>query len=102
MPVNTNRTAVLGFLVSALAGAVLAPTAAEAQHLERRYRPEPHFAELPPPEARGCYYYRGRRYCGAYCYWEVNGKRYCQRRERDAYSQAPVIEDFFYAEGGMK
>lgn len=65
-----------------------------AQAAEVQYRRAPaHVVELPPPEARGCYYYRGRRYCGAYCYWEVNGKRYCQRRERDAHSQAPLIED---------
>lgn len=70
---------------------------ARAQVAEVQYRRAPaHVIELPPPEARGCYYYRGRRHCGAYCYWEVNGKRYCQRRERDAHSQAPVVEDDTY------
>jgi hypothetical protein len=102
MPVNIARAATIGVLVPVLGSVVLAATAAQAQHFERQYRPQPSYAELPPAEARGCYYYRGRRYCGAYCYWEVNGKRYCQRRERDAYSQAPVIEDFFFSEGGMK
>ena len=53
--------------------------------------------ELPPTEARGCYYDRGEEFCGSYCYWEVNGKRYCQRRLRDAHSQAGP-EHFFYAE----
>lgn len=37
----------------------------------------------------GCYWYRGRRHCSRYCYLEVDGIRYCQRRERDAVSQAP-------------
>lgn len=38
--------------------------------------------------AHGCYYHRGRRYCARYCYWEVNGKRYCQERRRQAHPQA--------------
>ena len=45
---------------------------------------------LPPGEARGCYYYRGYRYCGRYCYYEANGMRYCQQRAREAFPQAPV------------
>ena len=46
------------------------------------------------PEASGCYYSRGERYCGRYCYIEINGKRYCQPRERDAYPQGEIyIED---------
>jgi hypothetical protein len=74
-------------------------TSAEAQVSEVQYRrAQPYIVELPPPEARGCYYHRGRRYCGTYCYWEVNGKRYCQRRERNAHSQAPFVED---ADPGM-
>ena len=43
---------------------------------------------LPPLEAGGCYYYRGRQWCGRYCYTEINGKRYCQRWKRDAHPQA--------------
>lgn len=47
------------------------------------------FVFTPPPlEAQGCYFYRGRRWCGRYCYYEINGKRYCQRREREAVPQA--------------
>ena len=53
----------------------------------RRVRAYP-MAVLPPTEGRGCYYDRGEEYCGSYCYWEINGKRYCQRRLRDAHSQA--------------
>lgn len=41
----------------------------------------------PETQAHGCYYYRGRRYCARYCYWEVNGKRYCRDRLRRAHSQ---------------
>lgn len=75
--------------------AMLAPIAnAEAQ--ARRPRPQV-YAELPPVEGRGCYYDRGEEFCGSYCYWEINGKRYCQRRLRDAHSQAGP-EHFFYAE----
>jgi len=47
---------------------------------------------LPEPEAVGCYWKLGRRYCTAYCYWEVNGRRYCHRRAREAYPQGPLPE----------
>ncbi len=90
----------LGAIVTAAgAGAVGVPgPAAQAQGAEIQYRrPQPYDVQLPPPEAKGCYFYRGRRYCGAYCYWEVNGKRYCQRRERDAHSQAPIVVDEGYS-----
>ena len=52
-----------------------------------------HYVELAPGEARGCYYHRGERYCARYCYWEINGRRYCQVRERDAYPQAGLEVD---------
>ena len=42
------------------------------------------------PEAVGCYWKLGRRYCARYCYWEVNGHRYCHSRAREAYPQGPV------------
>lgn len=41
--------------------------------------------------AHGCYYFRGRRHCSRYCYWEYNGHRYCQERARYAYPQADVF-----------
>lgn len=51
--------------------------------------PPPRVEWAPAPlEYRGCYYYRGREHCGRYCYLEVNGKRYCQRRYREARPQA--------------
>jgi hypothetical protein len=46
--------------------------------------------QLPPTEARGCYYYRGERFCSRYCYYEINSMRYCRERERDAFPQAPA------------
>ncbi len=74
-------------LLSLLLIPVLVP-AAEAQRLYRG-RGEEHLL-LPPLEAHGCYYYRGHRYCGRYCYYEANGMRYCQTRAREAFPQAPV------------
>jgi hypothetical protein len=38
-------------------------------------------------DQRGCYWERGRRFCKHYCYWEVDGRRYCNERERVAYPQ---------------
>jgi hypothetical protein len=55
----------------------------------RRTRAIPLHA-LPPVEGKGCYFERGVEYCGSYCYVEVNGRRYCQQRLRDAHSQAPL------------
>jgi hypothetical protein len=52
---------------------------------------------LPPTEGRGCYYHRGEEYCGSYCYWEINGKRYCTQRLRHAHSQAGP-QHFYSAE----
>jgi hypothetical protein len=46
--------------------------------------------DAPGPEASGCYFSRGEMFCGRYCYIEINGKRYCQVRERDAYPQGEV------------
>ncbi|MBY0226282.1 MAG: hypothetical protein K2Q28_10800 [Hyphomicrobium sp.] len=94
MPVNDGRNKFLLAAIAVLAGS-LSPAGAEAGHYYQYRRAAPSAIELPPPEARGCYFERGRRFCGAYCYWEVNGKRYCQRRERDAHSQAPVVEEYW-------
>jgi len=53
--------------------------------------PSAHAQYLPPGELRGvgCYWHRGQHYCSRYCYLEVDGYYYCQRRLRDAGSQAP-------------
>lgn len=52
---------------------------------------EPRVRYVPPPQGVGCYFYRGVRYCSRYCYWEVDGYRYCQRRPEEAVSQAPYL-----------
>ena len=66
---------------------------AESRPLRRHYGQPVPVVVLPPLEAKGCYFYRGNRYCGSYCYWEINGKRYCQRRGREAVPQADVWVD---------
>ena len=38
-------------------------------------------------DQRGCYWRRGVRHCSQYCYWEIDGRRYCQDRERIAVPQ---------------
>jgi len=45
------------------------------------------------PQGVGCYWFRGNLNCSRYCYWEIDGYRYCTRRLRDAYSQAPEVVD---------
>jgi hypothetical protein len=76
------------FLAVTVAMAVWACTStADAHRLARAYDWGGH-------ESGGCYFSRGEMFCGRYCYIEVNGKRYCQPRERDAYPQGEVyIED---------
>lgn len=44
-------------------------------------------AQAWPLEAKGCYFHRGHRYCGRYCYWEADGRRYCRERFDEAYPQ---------------
>lgn len=36
-------------------------------------------------DQRGCYWRRGVRICSRYCYWEADGRRYCQDHERAAH-----------------
>ena len=43
------------------------------------------------PEGAGCYWHYGQLFCNRYCYWEIDGYRYCQRRVGDAVSQAPPV-----------
>jgi hypothetical protein len=81
------RGAILG---SAIAGALIASSAGAGAH-ETRYR-APHYGKghvvvLPPAEGVGCFWHLGRRSCSRYCYWEVDGYRYCTAHERDAHTQ---------------
>jgi hypothetical protein len=48
------------------------------------------------PQGVGCYWYRHRLNCSRYCYWEIDGQRYCTRHAREAESQAPGL---YYDEG---
>ena len=79
----------VSFMLVLMATAGL-PGAAQA----RTYRGPP-VVIIEPPDlaARGCYFYRGERRCGSYCYVEVNGHRYCQVREREAFPQAELWLD---------
>jgi hypothetical protein len=43
------------------------------------------------PEGVGCYWHVGHLFCSRWCYVEIDGFRYCQRRMRDAASQAPAV-----------
>ena len=43
------------------------------------------------PQGVGCYWFRGNLNCSRYCYWEIDGNRYCTRRLRNAHSQAPDV-----------
>jgi hypothetical protein len=82
----TRFFAVTIALAGALAGFAVA-SAADAHRWEHPYT-------WDGPEASGCYFSRGEKFCGRYCYIEINGKRYCQPRERNAYPQGEVyIED---------
>lgn len=38
-------------------------------------------------DQKGCYWRRGQRSCSRYCYWEADGRRYCQDHERTAHPQ---------------
>jgi hypothetical protein len=74
------------FAVAALLLVAMAPAEAEAQF----GFPYP---RAQVPQGVGCYWFRGNLNCSRYCYWEIDGYRYCTRRLRDAYSQAPDMVD---------
>lgn len=78
------RTIVLAVLAASAVLASLSGFATVA-------RADPRVRYLPPPQGVGCYFYHGVRYCSRYCYWEVDGYRYCHRRPEEAVSQAPYL-----------
>src|SRR5262249_46012726 len=43
------------------------------------------------PEGVGCYWYHGHLYCSRWCYWEIDGYRFCRPRLGEATSQAPPL-----------
>jgi hypothetical protein len=57
------------------------------------------FYDARPGEAVGCYWDRGRQFCGNYCYWEVNGRRYCNQHEAVAQPQGALIDGYILDEG---
>ncbi len=77
-------------LLPMFALAVLQAQPATAGPRMDRYSERYMAGPVGPLEARGCYYHRGREYCGRYCYIEVNGRRYCQERARNAVPQAGI------------
>ncbi len=78
---------------------LLMPDAAAAGPRYQPYLAPPTVAS--GPEGVGCVWYRQRLDCSRYCYWEVNGRRYCRERERGAHAQG-FIEEYFYAPPAMK
>ena len=57
---------------------------------------------IPLGYANGCYWHSGVRYCSSYCYVEINGKRYCNKRESEAVPQGdpyrverPTVEEIY-------
>ena len=52
---------------------------------------QPYPRTVQVPQGVGCYWFRGRLNCSRYCYWEIDGYRYCTRRLRDAHTQAPEL-----------
>ncbi len=69
----------------------------------RRAASLPEIVEAPQgPEGIGCYWERGRQYCSRYCYVEVDGRRYCRERARDAHAQAPIGETIILPYSSMK
>lgn len=95
--INTSLLAVTVAFAGAATGAAAADlsrhrgVAEDYGHRHRAHHPRPSVTT-----AHGCYFFRGRRHCSRYCYWEMNGHRYCQRHPRDAYPQAGfVIEEVY-------
>jgi hypothetical protein len=83
-------------LAALVLAVVIVPAAASDRPRPIRAAP---FYDVRPGEAVGCYWDRGRQFCGHYCYWEVNGRRYCQRREEIAVPQGAWIDDYVLDEG---
>jgi hypothetical protein len=57
---------------------------------------QPYPRAVQVPQGVGCYWFRGRLNCSRYCYWEIDGYRYCTSRLRDAHTQAPelLVDDY--------
>ena len=83
------------FMRQAILAALAILTAAPQVSAETIRRPRIVVVALPETEAVGCYWKHGRQFCSRYCYWEVNGRRYCHDRAREAYPQGPAPELYY-------
>lgn len=88
---------ILPGLVAVAFAVATAPVNASERH-PRPVRAAPYY-DVRPGEAVGCYWDRGRQFCGHYCYWEVNGRRYCHKREEVALPQGALIDGYVLDEG---
>lgn len=91
----------LGYTLRALIGAI-GLSAVVTASAEPYRRPPDAYVMPPTPQGVGCYFYREREYCGRYCYWEVNGKRYCRERAREAHSQVPLVPYVVVPDGSWR
>jgi hypothetical protein len=78
------RTTLLTIAALLLSAGVAGPSQAQPYG-----HPYPRAVQVP--QGVGCYWFRGRLNCSRYCYWEIDGHRYCTRRLRDARTQAPEL-----------
>jgi len=56
------------------------------------YRATPAMHPPGPAEPEGCYWFEGKHYCARYCYWEVDGRRFCREEKELAVPQGPMPE----------
>lgn len=85
MRVGASRGAIALAALQALMAAALA-TPADAGR--RRGAPPPSPDDVFVAEGRGCTWSHGAMTCSRHCYLEVDGRRYCTTRSRDAFPQA--------------
>ncbi len=83
-----TSTIVTAFLAAATANTLAAT--ADAGHSRGTERSAIYGRDWYYGDQRGCYWERGQRYCSRYCYWEVDGHRYCRERPRHARPQGDI------------
>ena len=87
------RSAAMGLVMiaTALSYVLMALALVSAPETGDSRRPTLENAVVPiSSNGRGCYWFRAHHFCTRYCYYEVDGRRFCVERERDAHSQAPL------------
>ncbi len=83
----SNAIACAARAIGMLSLACVGTASAHESRPNRATYAAPQAIVLPPAEGVGCFWHLGHRSCSRYCYWEVDGYRYCTTHERDAYSQ---------------